>query len=103
MKKPEGTIDPHRPAASVVVEWLLTGATEAQVAEALAAKYPHADGALVLSKVRKYLADCGRPDVDAVRGWALLSYRKLYQEMLKVGDYNGARQVVRQITALMPQ
>jgi hypothetical protein len=37
-----------------------------------------------------------------VRGWALLSYRRLYQEMLRVGDFNGCRQVVKEICALLP-
>jgi hypothetical protein len=90
------------PATAAVVEWLLTGASEAQVAEALAAKYPDANADVVLRQVQQYLKGAGRPDSDSVRGWALLSYRRLYQEMLRVGDFNGCRQVVKEIVALLP-
>ncbi len=96
-------IEKHQPpATAAVVEWLLTGASEGQVAEALAAKYPDANPDAVLRQVQQYLKNAGRPDSDAVRGWALLSYRRLYQEMLRVGDFNGCRQVVKEICALLP-
>jgi hypothetical protein len=90
------------PATAAVVEWLLTGASEQQVAEALVVKYPEADAKKVMGLVQEYLQGAGRPNADAVRGWALLSYRRLYQEMLRVGDFNGCRQVVKEITALLP-
>lgn len=101
--QPESAITPAQPpATAAVVEWLLTGASEQQVGEALAAKYPDADNRAVIGQVQQYLQGAGRPNADAVRGWALLSYRRLYQEMLRVGDFNGCRQVVKEITALMP-
>ena len=90
------------PATTAVVEWLLTGASEAQVMEALQAKYPDINGAAAMRTVQHYLQQAGRPNNDAIRGWALLSYRKLYQEMLRVGDFNGCRQVVKEIVALLP-
>lgn len=90
------------PAAAAVLDWLLSGASEQQVAEALVVKYPDADAKAVLSQVQQYLQGAGRPNSDAVRGWALLSYRRLYQEMLRVGDFNGCRQAVKEICALLP-
>jgi len=90
------------PATAAVVEWLLTGASEQQVAEALAVKYPEADAKKVMGQVQQYLQGAGRPNADAVRGWAVMCYRKLYQEMLRVGDFNGCRQVIKEITALLP-
>jgi hypothetical protein len=96
-------IEPAQPPATqAVIEWLLTGASEQQVAEALAAKYPGVDGDAAMRSVQTYLQQAGRPNGDAVRGWALLSYRRLYQEMLRVGDFNGCRQVVKEIVALVP-
>lgn len=90
------------PAIEAVVEWLLTGASEGQVREALQEKYPSANADGVMLTVQQYLVAAGQPDADAVRGWALLSYRRLYQEMLRIGDFNGCRQVVREIVALIP-
>ncbi|MCT0247667.1 hypothetical protein [Synechococcus sp. CS-205] len=89
------------PPVEAVVEWLLTGASERQVQEALAQTYPDANCGGVMKTVQQYLAHAGQPDADAVRGWALLSYRRLYQEMLRVGDYNGCRQVVKEICNLV--
>lgn len=103
--KPEaaGAIEKAQPpATAAVVEWLLTGASEQQIGEALAMTYPDADAKAVMGQVQQYLQGAGRPNADAVKGWALMSYRKLYQEMLRVGDFNGCRQVVKEITALLP-
>lgn len=92
----------EQPAAAAVLEWLLTGASEHQIAEALAAKFPTADGAQLMQTVQQYLRDAGNPDSVAVRGWALLSYRRLYQQMLQVGDFNGCRQVIKEIMGILP-
>ena len=91
---------PTPPPALAVVDWLLSGASEQQVREALAQKYPNADARAVLTQVQQQLAAAGNPSADAVRGWCLLSYRRLFQQMLAVGDFNGARQVVREISVL---
>jgi len=40
------------------------------------------------------------PDVNAVKGWAIMSYRSLYQKMLATGDYDGCRKVIKEITLL---
>lgn len=90
------------PALTAVLDWLLSGASEQQISEALAAKYPDQDTQVTIKQVQSYLANAGRPNSDSVRGWALLSYRKLYQEMLRVGDYNGCRQVIKEIVCLLP-
>lgn len=94
---------PHDPPpVEAVIEWLLTGASERQVKEALAQTYPEASSNAVMKTVQQYLTAAGQPDANSVRGWALLSYRRLYQEMLRVGDYNGCRQVVKEICNLVP-
>lgn len=89
------------PPVEAVIEWLLTGASERQVKEALAQTYPDANCGAVMTTVQQYLAQAGQPNANSVRGWALLSYRRLYQEMLRVGDYNGCRQVVKEICTLV--
>ena len=91
---------PTPPPALAVVDWLLSGASEQQVAEALAQRYPGSDARQILAQVQQQLAAAGNPNADAVRGWCLLSYRKLYAQMLAVGDFNGCRQVVKEIAQL---
>lgn len=95
--------DPHdlaarQPAPVAVVHWLLTGASENDVLEALRSKYPDADAPATLAAVRDHLTREGTPDTDALRGWVLLSYRELYRRMLEVGDCDGARKVLKDIT-----
>jgi hypothetical protein len=91
---------PTPPPSLAVIDWLLSGASEQQVAEALAAKYPGTDARRVLGQVQQQLAAAGQPNADAVRGWCLLAYRRLFQQMLAVGDFNGCRQVVKEISVL---
>jgi len=90
----------RQPAPAAVVQWLLTGANESQIAEALRAEYPRARHDQVMLSVQQHLAAAGNPDKVSVRGWALLSYRQLYQKLLEVGDYDGARKAIREITLL---
>ena len=86
------------PPAVAVVQWLITGASEHDVLEALQAKYPAADARKTLAAVRAHFAAEGQPDTDALRGWVLASYRELYRRMLEVGDFDGARKVLKNIT-----
>lgn len=89
---------PEPPPAVAVVQWLITGASEHDVLEALRAKYPTADARKTMQAVREHFAGEGQPDTDALRGWVLVSYRELYRRMLEVGDFDGARKVLKNIT-----
>jgi hypothetical protein len=99
LAKPEPQALPPAPLA--VVEWLLNGASEQQIREAMAHRYPTVDPGETMANVQRQLQAAGRPNQDAVRGWALLAYRKLYQQMLSVGDYDGCRKVIKEITGLV--
>jgi len=93
-------IAPKPPPALAVLQWLVSGASEHDVVEALRAKYPAADVPTTMAAVRQHLAGEGRPDADALRGWVLVSYRELYRRMLEVGDFDGARKVLKNITEI---
>jgi hypothetical protein len=88
----------RHPAAAAVVEWLLSGVSEAEVLETLRSKYPDADPGPTLASVRDHLAREGTPDADALRGWVLLAYRDLYRRLLDNDDLEGARKVLKNIT-----
>jgi hypothetical protein len=88
------------PAPVAVLQWLISGATEHDIVEALRAKYPEADPRQTLAAVREHLAVEGQPEPDALRGWVLVSYRELYRRMLEVGDFDGARKVLKNITEI---
>lgn len=88
------------PPALAVVDWLLTGASEQQVREALETNYPDADANQIMASVKSHLSAAGNPDTSAVKGWAIMAYRSLYQKMLATGDYDGCRKVIKEITLL---
>jgi len=88
------------PAPVAVLQWLVSGASEHDIVEALRAKYPDADARQTLAAVREHLAAEGQPQPDALRGWVLVSLRELYRRMLEVGDFDGARKVLKNITEI---
>jgi len=88
------------PPPIAVIQWLISGASEHDVLEALRAKYPASDHRETMALVRAHLASEGTPDSDALRGWVLVSYRELYRRMLEVGDFDGARKVLKNITEI---
>jgi hypothetical protein len=92
------TAEPEPPAAIAVVQWLVSGASETDVLEALRVKYPGGDARETMAAVRAHFAAEGNPDSDALRGWVLIAYRELYRRMLEVGDFDGARKVLKNIT-----
>ncbi len=51
-----------------------------------------------MQAVREHLVAEGTPDADALRGWILTAYRELYRRMLEVGDFDGARKTLKNIT-----
>ena len=95
-----GVIQHKPPPALAVVDWLLTGASEQQVREALETNYPEANANKIMGSVKSHLAAAGNPDANAVKGWAIMAYRSLYQKMLAPGDYDGCRKVIKEITLL---
>jgi len=88
------------PAPVAVLNWLVSGASEHDILDALRAKYPDADARKTLAAVRNHLAAEGQPQPDALRGWVLVSLRELYRRMLEVGDFDGARKVLKNITEI---
>lgn len=91
---------PAPPAALAVVEWLLTGGTEMQIREALRIKYPEEDENQIMNEVKSQLEIAGKPSRDAVKGWAIMSLRLLYQKSFESGDYDGCRKMIKEITTL---
>lgn len=99
-KVENGAIQGKPPAALAVVDWLLTGASEQQIREALETNYPEANANEIMGSVQAHLSAAGNPDANAVKGWAIMAYRSLYQKMLATGDYDGCRKVIKEITLL---
>jgi hypothetical protein len=89
------------PAVQAVVRWLISGADEAEVLASLAAQYPGTDAKKMMAAVRDALVVEGTPDTDALRGWAIASYRDIYRRMLQDDDLVGAAKVLKNLTDLV--
>lgn len=88
-------------AVELVVRWTTTGATEAEILEAVSVKLPRMNGRKLMAALAARLKNEGNPNPDAVRGWAILCYRELYRKTMEIGDYDGARKMIKEITALV--
>ena len=88
------------PAAEAVIAWLVSGAGEREIRDALRDQYPTADAKKIMAAVQADLASEGN-NAEAIRGWAIVSYRDIYRRMLQEGDLAGAAKVVKHITDLI--
>jgi hypothetical protein len=84
-------------AAHDVVDWMLQGASGAQIVEAIAEKYPDADVKVLLQKAGDHFESISRADTSLIRGWCLEATRDLYRRMIEVGDYPNALRAVKQM------
>jgi len=82
------------------VKWLLTGARDADVVEAIRATWPDQKlQPLILAAVEQ-LAKAAEFDPDVVRGWCFEATKQLFQSMTAIGDFAGALRAVKQLAAL---
>jgi hypothetical protein len=88
---------PTPPQIEQVIRWIVEGATEYQILEAIAATFPKASTKPLIAAAVDELTKKGELDGKLVRGWAFEATRELYRKMIDVADYNGALRAVKQI------
>jgi hypothetical protein len=84
-------------ALLAVVELIVAGCSEAEITTALARILPGEDTRPILVAAMKELANAGRTDPVAVRGFVIEGTRTIYQRAMKKGDYRTALQALRQL------
>ena len=98
-KKCNPAPDPTR--VNQVFKWILTGATEHDIAEAIATSWPKAEAQpLIVAAVEKLRA-AGQVDQQCVLGWCFEATRDLYRRMVEIGDFPGALRAVKQLSELV--
>lgn len=81
--------------------WIIQGATEHQVAQAIAEQWPDAKSQpLIVAAMNAIITSGEELDRTTIRGWCFESYRELYRRMTEAGDFAGAARVVKEIYAL---
>jgi hypothetical protein len=78
-----------------VVQWILTGARDNDVLEAIRAHWPDADPKPLIVSAITQLADAGEYDAAIVRGFCLEATKQLYRQMAELGDFAGALRAVQ--------
>lgn len=77
--------------------WVIQGATEHQVKQAIADQWPDIDAMPLITQVIEDLKKQGELDVLSVKGWVFEASRELYRKMVDIGDFAGALRAVKQI------
>lgn len=69
--------------------------------EGLTPGHPTADQDAAIGEAIAELKADGEIDPQLIRGWALRAYRDLYRRCLEIGDFDGGRKVMKEITLLV--
>lgn len=94
--------DPKPPDKQVnqVVKWILTGATEYDLTEAIQQAWPETKPQPLIVAAIENLRQAGDFDKQLVLGWCFEATRDLYRRMVEIGDFPGALRAVKQLTDL---
>lgn len=87
-------------AAEQVAKWILTGAREADVLEAIATTWPDRQARPLIVAAMDSFAESGQVSRSAVRGFVFEATRDLYRQMREIGDFAGALRALKQLVDL---
>lgn len=77
-----------------VLRWILTGQSDADIAQAIAHYWPQLRVDEVAQSVADSLQQAGRPDDDLMRGWCIEAAREVLRQSLEAGEYNAALRAI---------
>jgi hypothetical protein len=83
-----------------VRKWLLAGASEADIAEAVEANWPGQKPGPLLAAVMKRFSDTSQFDPAVVTGWAFEATRDVYRRAIEVGDLAVALRAAKQVNEI---
>ena len=80
-----------------VFKWILGGATDFDVVEAIAVSFPGDDPVLLLTAAIGKFRESAKMDADTVSGFCFAATRDLYRRMVEIGDFPGALKAIKQL------
>ena len=104
-----GSVEPAQPLATIASEparinqvwhWILEGATEFDILEAMQQAWPEADHAALLIGAVNKIRESSRLDPTTVLGFCVEATRDLFRRMVEIGDFPGALRAIRQLREL---
>lgn len=91
---------PFEKRVEQTVRWMLTGARDADVVEAIATTWPDQELRPLVTAAVAQLAESGKFSRQVVRGWCFEATKDLYRRMVEIGDFAGALRAVKMLTDL---
>jgi hypothetical protein len=80
-----------------VFGWILTGATEHEIREAIAKAWPDADAKPLIIRAMKQIVESGEADAALIKGFCIEASRSLFQKALEAADYPTALRAIAQL------
>jgi len=90
---------PTTPAgkANQVLKWIVSGASEYDVAEAIAATFPADDQAALLLAGLRLLSESSTIDPGTLRAFAFEATKDIYRKAVEISDFPTALRALRQL------
>jgi hypothetical protein len=83
--------------ADQVHAWILEGASEYQIAEAIEHLWPGTKPNPLMIAAMKRIAAAAEVNQDCLIGWCIEATRTVYQRAMAAGDYGAALRAVKQL------
>lgn len=83
-----------------VTAWILSGASEFEIIETIATKYPDAKARPLILTALKQIAKQGTPDISLVKGFCIEGTRSVYQQAMQAADFPTALRALKQLAQL---
>ena len=113
-RPPKETADPQLPApsepaqalatlstdaarANQVYRWIIQGATEFDIREAMQQAWPDASHADILLSAIEKIRESNEIDPQTVKGFCFEATRELYRRLVEIGDFPGALRALKQL------
>jgi hypothetical protein len=97
---PLATLASEPARVNQVWHWILEGATEFDILEAMQQAWPEADHASLLVGAVGKIRESSRLDPTTVLGFCVEATRDLFRRMVEIGDFPGALRAIRQLRDL---
>lgn len=94
------TCKPDGDRVEQTVKWLLTGARDADVVEAIQTTWPDQELQPLIQAAVQQLAASGRVDRQVVRGFCIEATKEIYRRSMEIGDFAGGLRAIKQLWSL---
>lgn len=97
MKNELAKVAPPADRVHEVFGWVLSGASEYEVTEAIAKTWPDAEPRPLIVAAVARIAESGEADTGILKGWCIEATRRVYQQALAAADFSAALRALKQI------